>query len=315
MATPSFFESAGPRSRRARLHSLLLPVVLSLSAGAWAHGTDHAGYSIFEGTMADMTYTEYEAAVRNGAVALWGLGVIEEHGPHLPLGSDAYLPTAYLTKARSFLAEKNVPSIVVPAYYWGVNHVTGSFPGSIHVRPEIMVEVMVDVFRSLSRDGVRQVFCITGHGDADHIRAIYEGVKRGTREAGLQAFLVMPPAFAQRLGLDPKDPHLVLTAPPQIPPKPHPDVHAGDMETSLLWGLYPRTVREELIPKLEPTNLDMAALAEWRKGHEHARRVTPNGYFGDPASADPERGRRQAEQQARLIAEAIAGRLSSLRQP
>ena len=46
------------------------------------------GYSIFHETMADMTWLEVERAARNGAVVLWGLGVIEEHGPHLPLGTD-----------------------------------------------------------------------------------------------------------------------------------------------------------------------------------------------------------------------------------
>ena len=35
-------------------------------------------------------------------------------------------------------------ALIVPAFYWGVNHVTGIFPGSFHLRPEIMVEVMVE---------------------------------------------------------------------------------------------------------------------------------------------------------------------------
>ena len=49
-------------------------------------------YSIFKDTIADMTYPEVEQAVRDGAVALWALGVIEQHGPHLPLGTDVYVP-------------------------------------------------------------------------------------------------------------------------------------------------------------------------------------------------------------------------------
>src|SRR5215475_4693807 len=52
------------------------------------------GYSIFAGTSADMTYTAYASAIKDGAVGLWALGVIEEHGPHLPLASDVYVPTA-----------------------------------------------------------------------------------------------------------------------------------------------------------------------------------------------------------------------------
>lgn len=48
-------------------------------------------YSVFHDAMADMTYPEIERAARNGAVALWGLGVIEQHGPHLPLATDVSL--------------------------------------------------------------------------------------------------------------------------------------------------------------------------------------------------------------------------------
>jgi creatinine amidohydrolase len=47
-----------------------------------------SGYSIFHETMADMTFPELVQAAADRAVVLWGLGVIEQHGPHLPLGTD-----------------------------------------------------------------------------------------------------------------------------------------------------------------------------------------------------------------------------------
>src|SRR5688572_13614408 len=84
--------------------------------------------SVFSGTMAEMTYKELEEATRNGAVALWALGSIEEHGPHLPLATDVYIPTAQLLPVQQRLAERKIESVIVPAYYWGVNQVTGSFP-------------------------------------------------------------------------------------------------------------------------------------------------------------------------------------------
>ena len=65
-------------------------------------------YSIFKDTIADMTYPEVEEAVRDGAVALWALGVIEQHGPHLPLATDVYVPMARLRRARQVLAERGI---------------------------------------------------------------------------------------------------------------------------------------------------------------------------------------------------------------
>lgn len=69
---------------------------------------------------------------------------------------------------------------------------------------------------------------------------------------------------------------------------------------------FPGTVRAEVIPALQPTNLVAEDLAEWRKGGEHARRTTPLGYLGDPAAADPRRGREAFERDARATADAIA---------
>ncbi len=267
-------------------------------------GVTDGGYSIFHETIADMTFPELERAIAEGAVALWGLGVIEQHGPHLPLGTDAYIPYARLRRARQLLAGRGVPAVVIPPFYWGVNHVTGHFTGSIHVRPEIMVEVMLDVFRSLRKDGFRRVFCVTGQGDALHNRALEEGVRRGRTEAGLAAYFVLPTAMAERLGFAPA-PHLVLTPSPESPGR-YADVHAGNWETALMWGLFPGTVRAEIIPTLAPTNFGPEDLAEWRRGGEHARRKTPLGYLGDPAAADPRRGVEALERQARWLAEAVA---------
>ena len=48
------------------------------------------GYSIFDGTIADMTWMEVEQAAINDSIMLVPIGTIEQHGPHLPLGTDTY---------------------------------------------------------------------------------------------------------------------------------------------------------------------------------------------------------------------------------
>jgi len=262
-------------------------------------------YSIFHDTMADMTSPEVEQAARDGATALWALGVIEQHGPHLPLGTDVYIPLSHLRRARQMLAARGIASVIVPPLYWGVNHVTALFPGTFHLRPEIMVEVMVDTFRSLKKDGFQSAFCLSGHGDALHNRTVDAGVLKGRLETGLDAYVVLNAGLVHRLGIDPALPHLVVT--PSAPPAGRfMDVHAGDWETSAFWSEYPDLLREDIVPSLRSTDLLPADLAEWRKGGEHALRKTPAGYLGDPASANPERGRRDLDRDAGMIAEGIA---------
>ena len=268
------------------------------------------GYSIFDETLADLTYPEVEALARDGAIILWGLGVIEEHGPHLPLGTDVYLPYATLKLTRRLLEARGIKAAILPPFYWGINNVTGSFAGSITVRPATMASLMLDVFDSLRKDGFETVFCVSGQGDALHNQTMADSIRRGRIESGIRAYFVVPSSWAERLGFDPRAPEM-LVYPLNPPSPPYPDVHAGNGETSMVWAYYPRLVRQELLAKLEPTRFTAEDLAEWRKGWANARRKTPLGYLGDPASAEPQRGRAIVETQARLVADTITAKIQS----
>jgi creatinine amidohydrolase len=273
----------------------------------------NGGYSIFHDTMADMTYPEIADAAASGAAVLWGLGVIEQHGPHLPLATDVYVPYAVLRRVKTLLADSGIASIIVPPFYWGVNHVTGRFPGSFEIRPAVMSELIIDVLGSLKKDGFADVFCLSGHGDAMHNNALIDGVRRGSAAAGINGAMVVSPGLAKRLGFDPTDLRIVVTAPEGGDAPRHPDVHAGEWETSLLLGCFPDLVRQEILPTLKPTEFSAADLDEWRKGQEHAKRMTPQGYIGDPAVASSAYGIAVVERQAGVIAAAIASRLGETR--
>lgn len=271
---------------------------------------DHAddGYSIFRGTMADMTYPEVSDAARRGAVVLWGLGVIEQHGPHLPLATDVYMPYALLRRVAARLTERGIPNVTMPPFYWGINHVTGLFPGTFVVRPEIMIELMIDLIGSLRKDGFRKLFCVSGHGDAMHNRTIFEGVKRGAAAAEIEAYFVGAPSLFKRLGLDLGDPQLLATGSEVERRSKFLDIHAGQFETSTMRGVFPELVRTDLMAELKSTDFGPDDLAEWRKGLEHALRKTPLGYIGDPAASDPEKGRAMLSDHAVLVADAIASK-------
>ena len=295
------------------LASLLITCAPACSQAATAQAKN-GGYSIFTGTIADMTYTAYAAEIKGGAVGLWGLGVIEEHGPHLPLASDVYIPSAVLNMVRERLAAGNIKSVTVPPFYWGVNQVTSAFPGTMNIRPEVMVELMQDVFRSLKKDGLTTLFCISGHNDVAHNRAIYDGAARARSDAALSGFnvyFVTDPAMLERLNLTAKSSGIaVADKMPRPPAGPYFDVHAGAGETSMMWSTVPDVVAVGEIARLKPNLIDAAALAEWRKGGENALRVTPDGYTGDLSKASPEIGARIVTGRADAIAEAIRAQMA-----
>ncbi|TDC75978.1 creatininase family protein [Actinomadura sp. 7K507] len=267
------------------------------------------GGDVFAGTLAELTWHEVDRAARSGAVLLWAFGVIEQHGPHLPTGTDVYLPGARLRAVRELLAERGVEALIVPPYYWGVNVVSGAFPASYSVRPELIREVMVDLLGGMARDGFRHVFCFSGHGDALHNRTVHDGIRSACERTAANASFVTEPALARRIGLDLDDPYLTLSGPDEPPPDGPVDVHAGNWETSLMMHTNPDLVREEVRARLEPSGLGPRELAVWRRGFEHARRVTPDGYLGDPAAADAGEGHRIHASTAEQAADAIVHRL------
>ncbi|MFJ8745354.1 creatininase family protein [Embleya sp. NPDC127516] len=275
------------------------------------------GTGVFVDTMAELTWYEVERAARDGAVLLWAFGVIEQHGPHLPTGTDVYLPSARLRAVRRLLAHRGIEALIVPPYYWGINVVSGSFPASYGIRPELMREVMADLLAGMARDGFRHVFCFSGHGDALHNRTLYEGVRVARERCGIDASFVLEPALVDRLGLDPGDRCLTVHGTDPADSEPvggveqpqYADVHAGRAETSVMTHLHPDLVREDVRAGLVATDLGPAELAVWRRGFDDARRTTPLGYCGDPAAADPDEGRRAHAASAELAADAIRTRL------
>ncbi|MBV8534262.1 MAG: creatininase family protein [Alphaproteobacteria bacterium] len=263
-------------------------------------------YSIFEGTIADMTYPEVRDAARQGALVLWGFGVIEQHGPHLPLATDVYLPQILLRGVKALLEKSGISSIIMPPFYWGINNVTGIFPGSFEVRPQVMVELMIDLIKSVKKDGFGQLFCVSGHGDALHNRTLLDGIRRGAAEAAIEAYVIGSPDFFTRLGVDAAHPHTIATGREVERKTQFVDVHAGRLETSSMRRYFPDIVRRDVIAGLKPTELGPDGLAEWRKGREAALRMTPDGYLGDPAASDPQLGEELLAEQTRLVADAIA---------
>lgn len=269
------------------------------------------GYSVFHETMADMTYPEVVEAARAGAVVLWAIGVIEQHGPHMPLGTDVYIPYALLRRARTLLAERGIASIQMPPFYWGVNHTTGMFPGTFEVRPQIMVELMTDLIKSLDKDGFTHLFCLSGHGDLVHNRTIAAALAQAARTTAVEPHFVCNGAMRGRLrATDPEIPDsLLVVMENAAKATPFLDIHAGEIEGSALWGVYPGLVREDIIRTLKSTDFGPDDLAEWRQGREHSLRKTPLGYIGDPAASDPAAGADTMRRQAVFLADAIAGAL------
>jgi len=272
------------------------------------------GYSIFEDTMAAMTWPEIERHGREGTVLLWPSTVLEEHGPHLPITVDLCIGVVLSRMVKEQLSQKGITSIIVPPNYWGINNVTAAFPGSFTLRQETLKALLYDTLASLKRWGFDRVYLFDLHGDVNHRRAMLEGVAQARIGCGTRAMCIIPYRYARYAGFTGKEEHLLIQPPdansiPLSAFTEHQDIHAGALETSFMQRYYLEQVDLEQARTLPPTVFQPQDWKKWASGWSDAREVVPEGYNGDPASVKPELAEAFMDQEAASVAQLIASHL------
>lgn len=243
-------------------------------------------YSIFTDTMADMTYTQIEKAAKEKMPILFPIAVIEEHGPHMCLGTDMYLTYNVCKKLRENLATHNINTLIAPPFYWGVNSITNGFPGSFVVKPETVITILCELLENLKSWGFDNIFLFSFHGDCKHIETIIEVAKTAYTKQNIGAYFVAHD-LALQLGGFSEDVPYVLQIPtkPQIPSQ-YLDIHAGSLETSLMVKDFPKLVDINLAKTLKSSFTTYKDIRNWIQGGEKAKEITPLGYCGNPSEFD-----------------------------
>lgn len=210
-----------------------------------------------------------EVAAAHATILAVPLGATEQHGPHLPLGTDSDVAVALC--GRLALARGDV--VVAPALHYGSSGEHAAFPGTLSIGAVALEMVVVELVRSA--DAFAGVVLVSGHGgNAAPLRAA-EAV---LREEGRR----------------------VLAWWPKVPGG---DAHAGRTETSLLLAIAPERVRLVAAEAGDRRPLP-EVMGELRRGGVAA--VSRNGVLGDPAGASVEEGRRLLETLTADLAAAVA---------
>ncbi|MBQ7919454.1 MAG: creatininase family protein [Lachnospiraceae bacterium] len=248
--------------------------------------------SIFEDTMVTGNWQQVQRAGEEKQPVLFPLGVIEEHGPHLPLGADIYWSAAMCRLVKERLGALGQKCVIGAPYYWGVNYCTGGFPGSFSLKPETMQQVLFEIFENLKDFGFSEIYCFSYHGDSFHVRAIAEAIKRVNAELGIHVRLVLESMDLRLYGWQ-GDEEFLLVSNPDYPmewfEEQEPseagllDIHAGAFETAVLNHFCPEQVNLELAKELKSSSLSKEGMKKWLQGGESTREVVPLGYAGNPA--------------------------------
>ena len=236
--------------------------------------------------LAEIPFTEVAPLVKSGkALVILPVGVVEEHGAHLPLGLDSFAAEVYAAAAAPHLEEAGYEVVVAPTISYGVARAAIDFPGTLSLEPETLRALVVDIGRSLAKHGLTRQVILNGHRDLHHMKALEEARSQLVNEKSAQVLCV---GFVS-------DPEVTAACyragARQFYQSPRPDVegHGGESETSVALHSFPQFVREKIIGTLEP-NFDYDAEAFRNETKDYGSLSAGRGYFGWPGAARAETG-------------------------
>lgn len=226
--------------------------------------------------LGDATWPEAGDQLAESTLAVVPLGSTEQHGPHLPLSTDHVIAESLARAAAERAGVLCTPTVTV-----GVSPHHRQFHGTMSVDPPAFREYVTSLSRSLTDQGVDRIVFVNAHGgNVEHLQE----VGRRLHEDGA--------AYALEWMWNESIPGLVDELFEQNGP------HAGPKETAMIWHLTDLVREGELEAAREGGCPDLSKVLTELNGarlYHDSIENSPNGAFGDPRDASPEKGRRLFE--------------------
>jgi creatinine amidohydrolase len=189
------------------------------------------------------------------------IGAVEEHGSHLPLGTDAVSAVAQAFFVQQYLRKAGVETVIGPPLNIGITNEasdrsrdgTYMYPGSLTIGEKTFVSLYFDVLRSMHDNGIRRVFLYSGHLGGRHLQAIVDVVEEANKNIdGLSAYVFIESERLEQMKLKP-NPHILpiekgqnfdmLTRLLGVGSEQAFSTHGDGTETSLMLYFQPDAVR------------------------------------------------------------------------
>ena len=244
----------------------------------------------------DMTWEEAGKAVETSSkTILLPFGSTEQHGPHLPVGTDTMVA---VTLAEDAAKKAGVP-VAPPLWFgWSPHHMI--LPGTITIRPDLLAEIGFDMIESLSRHGFENFVLINGHRIVN-ITWLQMAGEKAKRELGVNV-VIFDPAYMSKSVV----PKLGWGA----------VGHAEEIETSHMMYRYPDLVKLDRAidnPHPEPELYSVDPLFEGdtlcyvpsSEAQMKAVSGKSGGTSGEPSKADAEGGKVYHDHLVGRLVEAI----------
>ena len=110
--------------------------------------------------LARLTWPQAERVLQSDPVVILPVGTAEQHGRHLPLGTDMLAPEAVCDR----IEQRDPDVLILPGWSYGQCDSQTEFPGTISLGPQLLYEVVMKIFTGLMRHGARRFIALNGHG-------------------------------------------------------------------------------------------------------------------------------------------------------
>lgn len=225
--------------------------------------------------MDSVTMHEFLDGLEKSRTVILPCGSLEEHGAHLPLGTDTW----HAVELAKAVSEKIFVWVAPPVAY-GLCRSSSDHPGTVSIRGTTLRLFIQDIVRSLYRQGLERFLILSGHAGGTHMAILVDACEELLSELPKAHFAVVSVNELGRIAWE----GIVET---------RGDSHAGEVETSIMEYLFPDFVKgrsPEEYPSF-PAFLIVRNKQSFWKG----------GVWGDPGKASKEKGKMLMERSVEAL--------------
>jgi len=257
---------------------LSFAVVVLFAAANWAQSTLPAKWE-------ELTGPDFVKAIHQSeGVCVLPFGIIEKHGPHLPLGTDL-LDVRYAVMN----AVKQQYAVVFPEYYFGQIFEARQQPGTVAYSLATQLTLLQETASEMARNGCKKIVIVNGHGGNNSLLPLFAQAQLASKRDYVVYVFGLPQ----------------LEVPGRPAMKTPMDMHAGEAETSHMLMARPDLVHQDRATQQsgEDQKRDPLPASVYTGIWWYAR--FPNHYAGHGEAATKELGEFDQATWSREIAEAI----------
>jgi creatinine amidohydrolase len=229
-------------------------------------------------------------------IAVLPLAATEQHGPHLPVGTDITIAQAYLARVRELLSDA-IPVTFLPIQPVGISTEHIDYPGTLTLPTEVALQSWMALGSSVARAGIRKLVMVTSHGGNSAAMSLVAQDLRA--RLGLLVVSTGWARFGAPDGLFSAD-------------ELRHGIHGGAVETSIMLARCPKLVRQEAIADFRPASVAMEK--DYRRLSAHrpapfawqAQDLHASGAAGDAGQASAAKGQRLLDHGAAAFCELLA---------